>query len=127
MKIVEQSWAVRLGVALLIGYAAITGFAVYNKAHRTAIEKVETPTGVGDQAFYPIQQSFDPSVPLANFQGHSLYFVDWFNIVDSGMIRAGMDDTNSFFVYRLAGAKGAEASYFYLRYKANAFVKVKRQ
>jgi len=126
VDILGQSWVVRLGAAMLLAYALITGFAVYQAAHRAAIEKVNAPTALGDKAYFPNPGSFDPSTPMANFEGHSLYFVDWLGTTDSKMIRAGMDDTNSFVVYKLGEAKGAEAGYYYLKIQNGFYAKAKR-
>ncbi|MGB8356653.1 MAG: hypothetical protein WCD79_22335 [Chthoniobacteraceae bacterium] len=125
-KILWQSTAVRFGIALLLGYGLITGFAVWDKQHLSSIEKASAPTAVGDTAFFPVAASFDPSTPLANFDGHSLYFVDWRSSQDELMLRVGMDDTNSFSIYKLDGAKGDEASAFFLKIKPSYYIKAKR-
>lgn len=126
-KILWQSVAIRFGIALLLGYFLITGFAIFDKARLGSIEKATTPTAVGDTAFFPVPKSFDPSTPLANFDGHSLYFVDWRSLQDDRMLKQGMDDTNSFAVYQLDGAKDDEASAFFLKIKPGYYVKTKRQ
>jgi hypothetical protein len=125
-KILGQSVAIRLGVALLLGYGIITGFAICDKMRLASVEKATAPTAVGDSAFFPVPKSFDPSTPLANFDGHSLYFVDWRSLQDELMLKQGMDDTNSFAVYKLEGAKGDEASAFFLKIKPSYYVKTKR-
>lgn len=126
-KIFGQPFAVRLGIAILLGYGIITGFAVYDKHRLPVIEKAATPTAVGDKAFFPVPKSFDASVPLVNFEGHSLYFVDWASVLDTTMARLGMDDTNSFAIYKVAGSKGADASMLYLKIKQSCYVKTKMQ
>jgi len=126
-KIFGQTAAVRLGIALLLGYGLITGFAVYDKHRLSSVEKVDALTAVGDKAFFPVPKSFDPSAPLANFEGHSLYFVDWKLIQDHVMTRQGMDDGNSFSVYKMNGVKGAEASLLYLKIKDGCYVQTKMQ
>jgi len=126
-KILGQSVAIRLGVALLLGYGIITGLAVRDKLRLSSIEKANASTAVGDNAFFPVPKSFDPSTPLANFDGHSLYFVDWRSLQDELVLRQGMDDTNSFAVYKLDGAKGDDASAFFLKIKPGYYVKTKRQ
>jgi len=126
-KIFAQSLAIRLGLALLLGYAIVTGFAIHDKMRLKSIEKVTAPTAVGDKALFPPPASFDPSVPLVNFEGHSLYFVEWQQYLDTIMTRIGMDDTNSYAVYKLDGAKGDDASALYLKIKQGNYVKLKRQ
>ena len=111
---------------MLLGYGLITGFAVWDKLHLSSIEKASASTAVGDTTFFPVAASFDPSTPLANFDGHSLYFVDWRSSQDELMLKVGMDDTNSFAVYKLDGAKGDEASALFLKIKPAYYIKTKR-
>ena len=116
--------AIVSGAALLLGYALVTGHAIYEKSHRVSIEHVDASNAVGDKVFFP--QTFDPAVPLVNFDGHSFYFVERKDALDSSMTRAGMDDTNSYAIYKQAAAKGDEASFVYLKIGANSYIKAKR-
>jgi|GEM_PF-2546077 len=127
-KIFGQKWAVCLGGALLLGYAVITAFAVYDKSRRPDLEKALTLSAVGDKAYFPVPQTFDPSTPLVNFEGHSLYFVDWKYMLDSLMMRAGMDDANSFSVYQYTGrTQEDQKPFFYLKIKPGYYVQTKRE
>lgn len=125
-KILAQPLAVGLGAALLAGYALVTGFAIYTHARRASIEHVNAGYAVGDKTYFP--KTFDPAQPLVNFQGHSLYYVDKKDdALDSSMIRAGMDDSSTYAIYKLVTAKGDEASFFYLKVGPNYYIKAKRQ
>ena len=79
---------------------------------------------MGDKTFFP--QSFNPAQPLLNFEGRSLYFADHKNLADTVMVRVGMDDANTYAVYKLAGAKDQEASFVYLKMAPNYYLKAKR-
>jgi hypothetical protein len=124
-KIFAQPLAIGLGAALLIGYAIVTGYAIYEKSHRASVERVDASYAVGDNAFFP--KSFDAAQPLVNFDGHSLYFVQGMLALDSSMLKTGMDDSNAYAVYKLVTAKGEEASFVYLKVGANNYIKAKRQ
>lgn len=124
-KILAQPLAIGLGAALLLGYAVITAFAIYDKAHRTSIEHVSGAYAVGDKTYFP--KTFDKSAPLVNFGGHSLYFVDHVSAPDSYMLRAGMDDSNVYPIYKLTIAQGGEASFVYLKVGANDFIKAEQR
>ena len=126
-KIFEQRRALCLGVALLLGYALITAFTVYDKSRRTSLEQVTSPTAVGDNAFFPLPQPFDTGKPFDKFEGHALYFVDWKNAEDIRMIKAGADDSKAFAIYKFARARGDDASFFYLKIKQGLYVQAKRQ
>jgi len=117
--------AVGLGIALLAGYAIVTGFAIYERAHRTSIERAEASSAVGDKVYYA--QTFDPMVPLVNFQGHSFYYVERKDALDTAMVKEGMDDTNSYAIYKPAAAAGEEAPFIYLKIGPNSYIKAKRQ
>jgi hypothetical protein len=124
-KIFAQPLAVGLGVALLLGYGFATLHAIYEKSHRASIENADASSAVGDRAFFT--KSFDPTLPLVNFEGHSLYFVERKEAADTSMIKTGMDDANIYAIYKLAGAKDEEASFVYLKIGPNYYAKVKRQ
>ena len=124
-KILAQPLAIGLGAALLLGYAVITAFAIYDKSHRDSIERVSGAYAVGDKTYFP--KTFDTSVPLVNFGGHSLYFVDHVSEPDSSMLRTGMDDSNVYAIYKLTTAKGGEASFAYLKVGENDYIKADRR
>ena len=124
-KIFGQTWAVRLGAAFLLGYAVVTGFAMYENSHRATIERTDEPTAIGDKTFFPAQEPVDKSLPLAHFDGHALYFAGWQEAGDAFMLKAGMDDTRTYSVYKMEGAKGEEADYLYLRTKPGYYARTK--
>ena len=126
-KFFGQTWAIRIGTALLLGYAMVTGYAIHAKKHLASIEHAVAPTAVGDRNYFPLQRPADPSRPLARLGGHDLYFVDWKAAADASMIEAGMDDSNSHAVYKLEGAAGGEAAFLYLKTEPNLYAKVKMQ
>src|SRR5579862_9993172 len=93
-KIVAQPLAIALGAALLLGYALVTCFAIYEKSRHAALEHVQTGYAVGDTTYFP--KSFDLTQPLVNFGGHSLYYADRTQALDSSMQRIGSDDSNAY-------------------------------
>lgn len=124
-KILAQPLAIGLGAALLLGYAVITAFAIYDKAHRDSIERVSGAYAVGDKNYFP--KTFDKGAPLVNFSGHSLYYADHVSEADSSMLRAGMDDSNVYAIYNLTTATGAEVAFVYLKVGENDYIKAERR
>ena len=109
----------------MLGYAVVTGFAIYEKSYRTRIERAEEVTAVGDTLFFPAQDSVDQTQPMVRFGGDGFYFIGWTEMGDAFMIKAGTDDTHTYPVYKMEGAKGDEAACLYLRIKPNHYAKTK--
>ncbi|HWB60712.1 MAG TPA: hypothetical protein VG733_14550 [Chthoniobacteraceae bacterium] len=123
-KILAQPLAIGLGAALLFGYAVVTVHAIYEKQHRTSIERVNAAYAVGDTTYFPKQ--FDTAKPLVNFDGHSLFYVDHTSQLDSAMVRVGADDSGVYGIYKLSTAK-EDASIVYLKVAPNDFIKATRK
>jgi hypothetical protein len=123
-KIVAKPVAILLGAILLFGYAVISIYAIYERLHRTSVEHVSYGYAVGDTNYFP--KSFDASVPVVNYSGHSLYYVNHREALDSSMARVGMDDSNVYTIYKFTEAPPNEAGSLYLKVGPNYFMQVKQ-
>ncbi len=123
-KINAQPTAIAVGAALLLGYFVITVYAIHEKMRRTSIEHVDAGYAVGDTTYFP--KSFDISVPLVNYGGHSFYYAGYKDALDSMMARVGADDSGAYTVYRFTGAKPDEAGPFYLKAGPTRYVQIGR-
>ena len=123
IRVFGAKWAAGLGVALLLGLAAVTASAVYDKAHLGSLETVTEPTAVGDKAFFT-PASRELGVTVLTWNGRPLRLGDIKNVraSDVGMLKAGMDDTHSFFIY--TGPETAKGDVYYLKVAGGEYLKV---
>src|SRR5438309_9016306 len=107
--------ALIFGAALLGGFALIMAFAIYDKSQRAVLERVEEPTAVGDNAWFHPPEKFDSSAVFATYEGQPLYptGADRYDLRDSKMIKVGMDDSKSFWIYKSLERGGKEGDYFF--------------
>lgn len=116
-------WAVGLGGVFLLGFAAVTASAVYDKAHLSTLETITEPTAVGDTAFdNPAARTL--GMPVVTWNGQPLRLADMNNISasDPDMRKAGMDDTHTYFIYTAPG----KGDFYYIKARNTEYLKVQR-
>ena len=97
-----RDYAIRLGLVLLIAFAAIIALAGYDESRRDALENFEEVTAVGDRSFFALPaEAQKPHPATVVFRGQPLYPVSYALVEarDTGMIRAGMADDAPYRVY----------------------------
>ncbi len=124
-EVLGARWAAGLGGALLLGFAAVAAFGVYDKSRLASLETVSEPTAVGDKAFVA-PASREVGVTVLTWNGVPLRLAELKNVAtpDSGMTKAGVDDTRAFTIYK-SSAAGDPA--FYLKARDDEFLKVLKQ
>lgn len=129
-------YAIRLGLVLLVGFAAIIAFSGYDESHRGALETFEEKTAVGDRAFFSLPvEALKPPPAAVVFQGQPLFPVSYqiIEVRDSKMIRAGMAEDVPLRVYvpreplpPLEGqAEKAGQRSYYLKVNRDEFIQVR--
>jgi len=115
-------WAAILGAALLLGFAAVTAFAIHDRMRLASLETVSEPTAVGDSAFFN-PASRELGMTVVTWNGRPLRLGDLKNVnaSDPSMLKAGVDDTHSFLIYTLPGD-----SAYYLKARNGEYLKVLR-
>ena len=119
-EIFGAKWAARICLALIIGFAAITGVAYYDQNRTASLETTEANTAVGDKALFPLPAGGSVKI---TFHGQVLSptSLKKYDERDSRMIRKGLDDSKAYSVYapteRVKSLKGeasnpGEAFYF---------------
>jgi hypothetical protein len=101
-RIFAHAVAVRLGEALLIGFAVVILFAGLDNAQRRGLETVQEVSSVGDRVYFRIpEERTSPPVAAVIFRGDQLLPVSYepVKIRDTRMIRLGMDDSGQYAVY----------------------------
>ncbi|MDP9291846.1 MAG: hypothetical protein M3O82_05725 [Verrucomicrobiota bacterium] len=113
-QLVGKKWAYALMATMLVGFALATAFMFYDRAHLASLEQISQPTAVGDHAYFPLKSDADPAKSIATFAGRPLFAADRMRHRDSEMIKAGMDDSRSFFIYKVVARATAKPgdSYF---------------
>jgi len=127
IRVFGAKWAAGLGAALLLGFAAVTASAIYDKAHLASLETVTEPTAVGDKAFVT-PASREPGITLVTWNGRPLRLggVENVSASDVSMLKAGMDDTHSFFIYTGPETGAGGGSVYYLKAGNGEYLKVVR-
>ncbi len=117
--------AAALGAALLLGFAVVTAVAAYDKSRLAALEQITEPTAVGDRAFFPAPEKIEPEKSLLTFGGKALYGVERIKSYDGRMLKAGMDDSQSFIVYRADSSKADRANFYFLKIADERYLKAR--
>lgn len=111
---------------MLVGFAIATGFMFYDRAHTASLEQISQPTAVGDRAYFPLKSDTDPTKTVASFAGHPLFAAETVRHRDSEMIKAGMDDSRSFFIYKVVAKATVELSdAYYVKLRGGEYVKLR--
>ena len=93
-----EPWAMAIGAAIAVLVMAIAGFTAWNRSHTTDLEKVVTPTAVGDTHFVPKPSSGAGSIGL-KYQGQQLDMVGESKVRDAKLIQAATDDSGVYWLY----------------------------
>ncbi|MHA3773215.1 hypothetical protein ACXR0O_16905 [Verrucomicrobiota bacterium sgz303538] len=135
-RIFARKAAMRLGEAILIGFAVIIVLAGIDNAQRSKLETFQEVTAVGDRAVFPIPaQVQKPPVAAVSFRGQPLYPVSYepVEIRDTKMIRLGRDDNGQYFVYgtreNVPPQEGETVrkgeTFFFLKVEPNKYLKTR--
>lgn len=115
--------AFALGAALLLGFAVMYLFTVYENSRRASLETVLEPRAVGDQRYFPLTAKLTKNQQLATFGKHTLLSSD--NALDderdTRMEKVGLDDTVSFYIYRSTDPTKRE--FYYLKAENGKYIK----
>ena len=127
--ILGAKWAVRLCAALLIGFAGVTGFAIYDRSQRENLEQVIEPTALGDTAFFQPPEKFASGSVFTQFRGQPLYptGTERHPLHDGKMQREGKDDANAHWIYRSTERGGVNGDYFFLKVARDQYLEVSRE
>lgn len=119
----------RLCAALLIGFAAVVAFAVFDQSRRATLEQVVETTAVGDLAFFQPPAKFDSGAVLVKFRGAPLHQTGTarYPLNDGRMIREGMDDAKAVWVYRSLERGGRTGDYLFLKVAPGQYLEVSRE
>ena len=122
-------WAVRLCAALLIGFAFVTAFAGYDKLRLAQLEDVEEPTAVGDAAFFKPPGKFDSGAVFVKLGGQPLHptGTERYALRDAKMIRAGIDDSKAFRLYKSTERGGRDGDFFFLKVAPGQYLEMSRE
>jgi hypothetical protein len=114
-------WAFGLGAALLVGFAGVMASAIYDKVHLSSLETISEPTAVGDKAYVTLA-SRQLGMTVLTWKGLPLRLADLKNISasDPDMRKAGIDDSDAFFIY--TSPKGET----YVKARDTEYLKVER-
>lgn len=115
----DYAWAARLGCALLVVLTAVSVFTFLGRTHRLQLEHVEEPTAVGDLHLVP---AAEPNTSLGTFQGQPLTVSETVKERDSSMRKAGLDDSQSFTVYRSSDPN--EIGALFLKVAEGSYLKI---
>ena len=120
---------VRLCAALLTGFAFVTAFAVHDKARLAQLEKVDEPTAVGDAAFFKPPEKFDSGAVFVKLGGQPLHptGTERYALPDATMIRAGIDDSKAFRLYKSTERGGRDGDYFFLKVGNGQYLEMSRE
>ncbi len=102
-------WAARLGIAMLAGMFIVCVFTWIDDIRRPQLEHVTQPTAVGDSQF--VKPAADPQTPLGTFHGKPLIAAQKIKARDTEMLKAGMDDSQIFFIYRAQKPADSDARF----------------
>lgn len=121
-----KKWAIGLGTALLLAFGLTIAAGFRDAARISTLEKIDEPSAVGDHAFFPRPDKISPEKPVLSLGGQPLIALDTAKGRDGLMLKAGMDDSNSFFVYRARVPKKDEQDLYFLKLADGQYLKVRR-
>ena len=133
MAVSGGSYAVRLGLLLLVGVALMLGLAAFDKQRRAEIESMAEVTAVGDNVFVKL-----PAPPVvASLDGRSFALVSEQRqeLRDTRMRRVGAAAETGLTIYKYLGALAKDGSVaappegatFYLKAGVNEYVPVREK
>ncbi|HEV7869260.1 MAG TPA: hypothetical protein VGO90_16345 [Chthoniobacteraceae bacterium] len=103
--ILAQPWAVRLGLCVLLGFAAILAMTFRDASRRKTIEHSSENTAVGDQSYFT-RPSATVKLPVlaAEIAGRPLYLTatNGIEVRDTHVVRVDRDAQRGLTLYQLA-------------------------
>ncbi len=100
--ILARNYAVRIGLLLLVGFAAVIAGVGYDEGQMRVLETFEETTAVGDRAYFQMPtDAVKPPPAAVSFRGQPLFPVSYAKVElrDTRMTRAGMADDAAIQVY----------------------------
>jgi hypothetical protein len=123
----------RIAIAMLLGFAMVAAFTFFDHQRRSAIERVDEPTAVGD-AHFVAPENAAAAKPLAAWKGRALVGSESVKIRDNRMLRAGTADDGALSIYRLDESAeknkdrvGKQRDVYFLKTGVDQYVKVVAQ
>ena len=97
-------WAFGLGVALVLILGAVAGFTTWDHWHEGDLEKVETPTAVGDTHYGKMPAKKGDPIGL-KYQGQPLAMISEGKSHDARLLQVATDDSGYYWLYRAEEVK----------------------
>jgi len=94
-----EPWAAWIGLAILAVVAGVALFTLWDRAHTVTLEVVLQPTAVGDTHCVPAPPGGKGPIGLT-YQGRKLDMLSESKIRDSKLLRAAVDDSGLYILYR---------------------------
>ena len=93
--------ALRLGAALLVGFAAVLAFTLRDAGRVGELEHFEQVTAVGDTNYYVVPAP-PPATAIVHWQDRAWAAVDFVkqDLHDTQMLRVGRDEASGLTLYR---------------------------
>jgi hypothetical protein len=125
--LIVEPWAAWIGLATLVLVMGVAIFTAWDRAQTGTLDTVTTPTAVGDTHY--IHAPAGGSGPIGlKYQGQLLSALGDHKIRDATLIRADMDDSGVYSLYRPEDEKsGLPGGHFYMKVKADDFIEVTSQ
>ena len=122
--LILEPWMAGIALATLVMVAGVAAFTAWDRTHTPAMEQVITPTAVGDTHY--VQEPASRRGPIGlKYQGQKLDMLSESKIRDAKLIRAGMDDSGVYWLYRPEDEKeGLPKDRFYMKTKPNEYIEV---
>ena len=129
--IFSQAWAVRLGVAVLVGFAIILGLTFGDTANRAVLETPSETTAVGDTAYFAVPALAKLPLVAATLEGRPLYVRsgDTIEVRDTHTTRVLTDAGTGRTVYRLSASAsdgertGSDEGGYLLKVEPNKYLR----
>ena len=119
-----EPWAIGVGLATLLLVTGVALFTAWDRAHTSQLEAVIMPTAVGDIHFISVPPAHKGPTGL-KYQGKKLDMLSEAKIRDATLLRAGIDDSGVYSLYRPEDQSNPlDKDHYYMKAKANDFIEV---